>query len=302
MLIQCTNCQSKIRVPESAAGRKGKCPKCSTVLVIPAAEPPPANQQSGLPPLAEQPDVPELEVKEAPPPLPDQPLADPQTAFGSTAPPPIPSSPPPVLRASRRDDEDRTARRRDEDDTPSRSRRDDDEDDEPRRGRRDDRDDRDGLNIRRPARQPSIGMSLTAMIVGITGVVVTLISAFGGALMALMCAGVMCPCGIYSGYIGFIVSGILGILGVVFGVVGLKHGGVGFAWTGIITGAVNLVIILLYVVVTVFFGVVLVGMVGAAANHQQNFNQQNFNQPNFRPPPPNFGPQQKFGPQPFPRR
>ena len=37
MLIQCTNCASKIRVPDSAAGKKGKCPKCGTVLVIPAA-------------------------------------------------------------------------------------------------------------------------------------------------------------------------------------------------------------------------------------------------------------------------
>lgn len=38
MLITCSNCQSKIRVPDSAAGKKGKCPKCGSVIVIPAAE------------------------------------------------------------------------------------------------------------------------------------------------------------------------------------------------------------------------------------------------------------------------
>jgi predicted Zn finger-like uncharacterized protein len=36
MLITCGNCQSKIRVPESAAGKKGKCPKCGSVITIPA--------------------------------------------------------------------------------------------------------------------------------------------------------------------------------------------------------------------------------------------------------------------------
>jgi predicted Zn finger-like uncharacterized protein len=38
MLITCSNCQSKIRVPDSAAGKKGKCPKCGTSIAIPAAE------------------------------------------------------------------------------------------------------------------------------------------------------------------------------------------------------------------------------------------------------------------------
>src|SRR5690242_6047025 len=40
MLITCSNCQSKIRVPDSAAGKKGKCPKCGTVIAIPLEEPP----------------------------------------------------------------------------------------------------------------------------------------------------------------------------------------------------------------------------------------------------------------------
>jgi predicted Zn finger-like uncharacterized protein len=36
MLVTCPNCQSKIRVPDAAAGKKGKCPKCATVISIPA--------------------------------------------------------------------------------------------------------------------------------------------------------------------------------------------------------------------------------------------------------------------------
>jgi predicted Zn finger-like uncharacterized protein len=36
MLVTCTNCQSKIKVPDAAAGKKGKCPKCGTIITIPA--------------------------------------------------------------------------------------------------------------------------------------------------------------------------------------------------------------------------------------------------------------------------
>ncbi len=38
MLIVCSNCQSTNRVPENAVGKKGKCPKCGTILDIPAAD------------------------------------------------------------------------------------------------------------------------------------------------------------------------------------------------------------------------------------------------------------------------
>src|SRR5439155_18917656 len=36
MMITCSNCQAKIRVPDAAAGKRGKCPKCQTVITIPA--------------------------------------------------------------------------------------------------------------------------------------------------------------------------------------------------------------------------------------------------------------------------
>jgi predicted Zn finger-like uncharacterized protein len=51
MMITCSNCQAKIRVPDAAAGKKGKCPKCQTVITIPAAGEPSADD---LPPPADE--------------------------------------------------------------------------------------------------------------------------------------------------------------------------------------------------------------------------------------------------------
>jgi hypothetical protein len=132
------------------------------------------------------------------------------------------------------------------------------------------------------------------MILGISGLVVSIGSVGGGLLLSTACC-----CGAFSTYIGFGISGILGILGIVFGFIGLKRGGKGLAWTGIATGGVNLVLILVYVILTVVLGLALFGL-GAAiiANQPQ---QQNFGapRPNFGPPPPrNFGPPPRIGPQP----
>jgi predicted Zn finger-like uncharacterized protein len=53
MLITCSNCQSKIRVPDSAAGKKGKCPKCGAVIAIPLEESP--AEEAAAEPAAEEP-------------------------------------------------------------------------------------------------------------------------------------------------------------------------------------------------------------------------------------------------------
>lgn len=67
MLITCSNCQSKIRVPDSAAGKKGKCPKCATVITIPAAEEAPL--EATLPePVAEEPAGSPFDFSEGAPP------------------------------------------------------------------------------------------------------------------------------------------------------------------------------------------------------------------------------------------
>jgi predicted Zn finger-like uncharacterized protein len=309
MLIQCTNCQGKIRVPDSSVGKKGKCPKCGTVLVIPAVEHDPRAEKARLlAPSAspEEPDIPEVDVKEAPA------APEPQTAYASTLPPPVPSAPAPVRRASRRDDDDtsrsqpveaRPSRGRDVDDSPRRSQR--DVDDSPRRSQRDDDDDYDeprrgrddDLNIRRSGRrQESIAMSLTAMILGISGLVVSVGSIGGGLVLSAACC-----CFAVGPYIGFGVSGILGVLGVVFGVIGLKRGGKGLAWTGIATGGVNLVLILVYVILTIL-GLALFGFGAAMVANQPP--QQNFGMPprNIGPGPPVFRPQPNIGPGPVIRR
>jgi predicted Zn finger-like uncharacterized protein len=41
LTVECSSCHSKIRVPENAIGKKGKCPKCGTVITIAAPEEPP---------------------------------------------------------------------------------------------------------------------------------------------------------------------------------------------------------------------------------------------------------------------
>lgn len=36
MIVACPSCQKKIKAPDSAAGKKAKCPSCGTVMVLPA--------------------------------------------------------------------------------------------------------------------------------------------------------------------------------------------------------------------------------------------------------------------------
>jgi predicted Zn finger-like uncharacterized protein len=52
MQVTCSNCQSKIRVPDSAAGKKGKCPKCGNIIAIPALAAP---EDVASEPIAETP-------------------------------------------------------------------------------------------------------------------------------------------------------------------------------------------------------------------------------------------------------
>ncbi len=36
MIVACPSCQKKIKAPDSAAGKKAKCPSCGTVMMLPA--------------------------------------------------------------------------------------------------------------------------------------------------------------------------------------------------------------------------------------------------------------------------
>jgi predicted Zn finger-like uncharacterized protein len=74
MLIVCDHCQATVRVPDDAAGRSGKCPRCGNLIRIPEA---------GA----------------------DRPAAE--TGYASQIPASLPpASPPPLARPSRRDDRD----------------------------------------------------------------------------------------------------------------------------------------------------------------------------------------------------
>jgi predicted Zn finger-like uncharacterized protein len=258
MLVVCTNCQARIRVPEAAAGKKGKCPKCGTILSVPPAEAP----SSEAPAPAPAPPAPEqTEVMDAPP--------FPPTDLSYAPEPPASSSPRPLPRTTRRaddlDDDD------DEEDEPPRRRRDEDGDDRPR-GRRDEADDnrprrRDDLDVRRP--RQSRGMSVASMVVGIGSLVVLLLS--GGAMIfsaaLLTCA---CPLGCLAGpigYAGIALSAILALVAAPLGFLGMSRGGKGMAIAGIATGAATLVLCLVLLVVTLIFGAAAV-FVGANAQPQ----------------------------------
>jgi hypothetical protein len=48
MLVQCTQCSKTLKVPDTAAGKRIRCPACSTIVDVPlSASPPPAASASG---------------------------------------------------------------------------------------------------------------------------------------------------------------------------------------------------------------------------------------------------------------
>ena len=182
-----------------------------------------------------------------------------ETAYAAEPPPPpLPATPPPLPAPSRRDDlDDEPRRRRSE----RRSERDDD----------DDRFDR-SLSIRLRGRgSQSIGLSVTGMVMGLAALFFLIGSIAVSTLVPAIAqdAGVCCF-SVFGGYTGLIVSGIVAILGTIFSFVGMRHGGLWYAWTGAISSLLTLIVVILLIVLTVLFGVVvfmgLVLAVGAAAN------------------------------------
>jgi hypothetical protein len=118
--IACTHCDWRGKVPDTLAGKKGKCPTCGELIPIKkSAGPPPVRGSKGK--ADDEPDI----VDDA--------------DF-------VEDEPRPKKSAGRRRDED-------EDDRSRKRRRDDDEDDRPARSRRqdDDEDDRPSKSRRRPS-------------------------------------------------------------------------------------------------------------------------------------------------------
>ena len=178
MLIACTSCGSKIRVPDGMAGKKGKCPKCGLVFTIPEALEIPDTPAAAPPPA-------DIGITSAPP------TSDRGTPPPATPPPKSAAEPPPVpSRRAWEDDEDEDDRDR------RRSRR-------PDRGDRDDDDDDDYDDIRRRLRRKpeESGLSLSSMIVGI-------VSASLG-VGAICCWIILAP----LAFLGGVVAVILGFMG-----------------------------------------------------------------------------------------
>lgn len=183
--VVCGNCQTRLNAPDAAAGRKVKCPKCQTVMPVPAAAdaappPPPPPPAAGGSPF-------DFGGESSPPP-------PPRREGGGSRPPrpaPEPESPAPPAGGGgafdfgaavasggggreRGEREDRPRRRRDEDDAPPADRG-----DRPRRPRPRD-DDPDASDDRPRGRRPDGGEKKKSMLPMLL---------LGGGLLLLVCCG-----------------------------------------------------------------------------------------------------------------
>jgi hypothetical protein len=207
------------------------------------------------------------------------PVAVPETGYASEVPPPLPAASlpaaPPPLPPPKRIDGDNPPRRSRYDDT-------------------DDEDDLDGLSIRRrPSRRSrSIGMSVTSMILGIAGVALIIAAVLLSVFATAAVGPAGCCVGFLGGYAALGISTILGIMATIFGFIGVRQGGPGYAWTGIITGIIGVLIAVVLFVLTMLGAMMAMGVGAAAAAAQQQQLQQQQRQmqqqrfPNQPIPPP----------------
>ena len=241
MLITCDGCNSKIRVPDSAAGKRVKCPKCATLIKVPQPEPTSesANPESAgvsstpLPPAPEPTPTPAKE--EAP--------AETDGTEVTTTPSSPGSKPPPIKKSgSAAWDADDDADDDDDDDRKKkRSKRDDDDDD-------DDDDDLDVRNKRRGRKgAPTNSLALTSMIMGIVAAVFALPACWPG-----------CCC-----FVPNVIAIITGTIAVVTGYkVKNLPGSEGMAMTGIICGFVAIGCAVLGVILYFVFLALHIGVRG----------------------------------------
>jgi hypothetical protein len=240
MQVVCSGCSAKIKVPDKAAGKKIKCPRCATVLTVPMADAPAETQEPAeAPPPPEEPPEEEAPPEETPD---EEPADDTEVAEK-----PLSRS----KRASRDDDENddedsgppKRRRARDDDDDDQEENEDEDDDRPRRKRRRDEDDDDDDVDIRkrrgRRGKKGPNGLAITSMILGISAVVVY----FG----MWVCSAVFAPFGIVACFLGL----ILAVVGAILGHLGKKPGSEGFALTGLICSYIVLALYLLSIIGTV---------------------------------------------------
>ena len=235
MLITCDGCNTKIRVPDSAAGKRVKCPKCATLIRVPELEP---TSESANPESA---GVSSTPLPPAPEPIPEPAKEKAAEATDGTGVTSTPSSsgskPPPIKKSSSaawdKDDED------DDDRDKKRSKRDDDDgeedDDDRRKTRRKRDDDDDGLDVRNKRRgrkgATTNSLALTSMIMGIVAAVFALPACWPGCcclvpnVIAIITGGVAVTTGFMGkgtpGSESFALTGIIcGFVGIGAGVLG----------------------------------------------------------------------------------
>jgi hypothetical protein len=124
-VVVCSSCQVKMNIKDEMLGKKAKCPKCATVIVLEPAANPPTTNASISPKIA--PTTPATKPRAVPPPLPAMDAEDEKHGDRRVA-----AGPPRSKSASARadvDDDDEPRPRR-------RQRRDEDEEDDDNRPRR----------------------------------------------------------------------------------------------------------------------------------------------------------------------
>lgn len=261
MQVVCSGCNAKIKVPDKAAGKKIKCPRCATVLTVPMPDASSGPDESALPNSKPELPPPDGATSRAEAPLetPDEAPAD---ETGVTDKPSSSGKGPPPIESKRASWDERDNSDEEEAEPPSRRRsRDDDDDDEedegedrPRkRRRRDEDDDDDRLDVRKRRRKEGAsGMAMGSMITGIVSVVAGVPGCLG------------CCCGLFTA-----IALICGIIAVILGFMSRKSpGSENMAMTGIVCGFVGIafgVIGIVMVILSVFFRVGVVG-----ANWQMN--------------------------------
>lgn len=78
----CSSCQQQLRVPDAAAGKNARCPKCSTILAVPGAS------QTATPPPPVAPTPGDLSFRPEPKPAPQNSAGGFDNPFGDTGPKP----------------------------------------------------------------------------------------------------------------------------------------------------------------------------------------------------------------------
>jgi hypothetical protein len=208
ILITCANCSTRMKAPDSAAGKKVKCPKCATLVIVPFSE---DERAAG----AEE-RIASERPAEAPAPR-------------RTRPDEIDEGPPrPRKSASRHEDEDedqdrpRRRKKDDEEDRP-RSRHQEEDEDRPRRRHQEEDEDEDEDRPRRRKQAeaksgstgPQLALGISALVVGGIGLLFNFIPCIGWFVS--LPAGVL---GLLLGGIGLIIAAVRGWRGLVMPITG----------------------------------------------------------------------------------